>query len=84
MVSEVSLYEAKTHLSSLVDRVSAGEELVITKNGVPKAKLSPLKDGIGPREPAGALGVSEWALDFDEPNVAIASLFEGSDEAWTS
>jgi prevent-host-death family protein len=36
----VSLYEAKTHLSALVDQVSEhGEEVVIAKNGVPLAKL---------------------------------------------
>ncbi len=34
-----SLYEAKTHLSQLVERAAAGEEIIITKNGVPKAKL---------------------------------------------
>jgi antitoxin (DNA-binding transcriptional repressor) of toxin-antitoxin stability system len=31
----VSLYDAKTKLSSLVDRAAAGEEIVIAKNGVP-------------------------------------------------
>jgi prevent-host-death family protein len=40
----VSLYNAKTHLSSLVDRAAAGEEIVIAKNGIPRAKLVPLPD----------------------------------------
>src|SRR3954471_19823057 len=35
----VSLYNAKTHLSNLVDRAAAGEEIVIAKNGIPRAKL---------------------------------------------
>ena len=35
----VSLYEAKTKLSSLVDRAAGGEEIVISKNGVPQARL---------------------------------------------
>ena len=38
----VTLYEAKTHLSGLVDRAAAGEEIVIAKNGVPQARLVPL------------------------------------------
>lgn len=35
----VGAFEAKTHLSSLLDRVAAGEEVVITKHGKPVARL---------------------------------------------
>ncbi len=35
----VGAFEAKTHLSTLLDRVSAGEEVVITKHGRPVARL---------------------------------------------
>lgn len=35
----VGAFEAKTHLSSLLDRVAAGEEVVITKHGKPIARL---------------------------------------------
>lgn len=43
-VSEpVSLYDAKTHLSELVDRAAAGAEIVIAKSGKPKARLVPLE-----------------------------------------
>lgn len=38
---EVGAYEAKTHLSSLLDRVAAGESITITRHGVPVAVLSP-------------------------------------------
>ena len=31
----VGAFEAKTHLSALLDRVAAGEEVVITKHGSP-------------------------------------------------
>lgn len=41
-MKQVSLYEAKTHLSKLVDEASAGEEIVIAKNGKPMARLLPL------------------------------------------
>ncbi len=34
-------FEAKTHLSSLLDRVARGEEVVITKRGKPVARLVP-------------------------------------------
>lgn len=35
----VGSFEAKTHLSALLDRVAAGEEVVITRHGKPVAKL---------------------------------------------
>ncbi|WP_018291476.1 type II toxin-antitoxin system Phd/YefM family antitoxin [Verrucomicrobium sp. 3C] len=35
----VGVFEAKTHLSTLLDRVAAGEEVVITKHGRPVARL---------------------------------------------
>jgi prevent-host-death family protein len=38
----VNVYEAKTHLSRLLDRVAAGEEVVIARAGKPIAKLVPI------------------------------------------
>lgn len=35
------VYEAKTHLTMLLDRVAAGERIIITKHGVPVATLEP-------------------------------------------
>jgi len=35
----VGTFEAKTHLSSLLDRVAAGEVVLITKHGKPVARL---------------------------------------------
>jgi prevent-host-death family protein len=36
---KIGAFEAKTHLSSLLDRAAAGEEIVITKHGKPIARL---------------------------------------------
>ena len=47
----VSLYQAKTQLSRLVERAAEGEEIVIAKSGRPMARLMPLEDT---RVPAGA------------------------------
>jgi prevent-host-death family protein len=38
----VGAYEAKTHLSELLEKVEAGEEITITKHGSPVAKLVPI------------------------------------------
>jgi prevent-host-death family protein len=40
-MTTVGSYEAKTHLSQLLDRVAKGERILITKHGVPVAELVP-------------------------------------------
>jgi prevent-host-death family protein len=37
----VGAFEAKTHLSALLERVAGGEEIVITRHGKPIARLVP-------------------------------------------
>ena len=37
----VGAFEAKTHLSSLLERVRRGEEIIITRHGKPIARLVP-------------------------------------------
>lgn len=43
-MESVGAYVAKTHLSSLLDRVAKGERFTITKHGVPVAVLSPVAE----------------------------------------
>ncbi|MYD70482.1 MAG: type II toxin-antitoxin system prevent-host-death family antitoxin [Acidobacteria bacterium] len=42
--SRVGTFEAKTHLSALLERVARGETITITRNGTPVARLAPLND----------------------------------------
>lgn len=42
-VEAVGAYEAKTHLPRLLDDVAAGRSVVITKHGVPVARLVPAR-----------------------------------------
>jgi prevent-host-death family protein len=80
MAKTVNLYEAKTHLSQLVERAAGGEEIVIAKAGKPKAKLVPVGEVEKPREPANFLGVTFIAEDFDDPlPPEIQSAFESSE-----
>jgi prevent-host-death family protein len=79
MATVVGLYDAKTHLSRLVDRAADGEEIVIAKNGVPLAKLVPLAARGKKRRPARALGVTRIADDFDGPDADIEKLFAAGD-----
>ena len=48
-----NLYEAKSSLSKLVDRAAAGQEIIIAKAGVPRAKLIPARSARRPRKPGG-------------------------------
>ncbi len=41
---EVNIHEAKTHLSRLLRRVAAGEEIVISRAGRPIARLLPVQE----------------------------------------
>lgn len=40
-----TVHEAKTHLSRLLRRAEAGEKVVITRSGLPVARLSPIREG---------------------------------------
>jgi len=66
---QVNLYEAKTHLSSLVDRAAGGEEIVIAKAGKPMAKLIALMPERKLLRTSGKnlLGITYIAEDFDAP-----------------
>ena len=48
VVNAINLAHAKAHLSELLDRVEAGEEVVITRHGKPVAYLSPIAS---PKQP---------------------------------
>lgn len=83
MGKTLNLYEAKSQLSSLVERAAAGEEIVIAKAGHPRARLVPLEKPATarPRRPAGTLRIRHMAEDFDAPLPAdLQAAFEGKDE----
>lgn len=40
----IGAFEAKTHLSALLERVSKGETITITRHGVPAARLVPVEE----------------------------------------
>ena len=72
----VSVHEAKTHLSRLLQRIAAGEDVVITRSGQPVARLVPVES----KQPA--FGVDEGRFvvpdDFDDPpDEELLRGFEG-------
>lgn len=61
----VNVQEAKTHLSRLLERVAAGEEIVLARAGTPIARLVPF--GAVTRRPGRGKGQIRMADDFDSP-----------------
>jgi prevent-host-death family protein len=81
MAKPVNIYDAKTHLSELVDRAAAGEEIIIAKAGVPTARLVPLRAVHENRAPGRWGGKVTIAHDFDAPlSGDILAAFEGTGE----
>lgn len=66
-LEQVNMHEAKTHLSRLVERAEAGEEIVISRAGKPAAKLVPV-----PQTKLGKRKLGGWEGKFEMP----------SDEEW--
>lgn len=69
----VSVHQAKTQLSRLLVRVTAGETIVIARGGQPVARLVPLEPPAAPRTP----GDDDVRLsaDFDQLPRALRRAF---------
>ena len=65
-MAQVSVHEAKTHLSRLLRRVASGEEIVISKSGKPVARLVPVAPP-RKRELGRDRGLFVVPEDFDSP-----------------
>jgi prevent-host-death family protein len=76
-MDQVNVYEAKTHLSRLLDRVEAGEEIVIGRAGRPVARLVPYTQSYEPRRPGAWRGRVHLADDFDELPEDLDAAFRG-------
>lgn len=66
MSTEVTVQEAKTHLSKLLRKVEAGETVVIRRGAQRVALLSPAPPAEGARNIWGEL-TGQLRPDFDEP-----------------
>lgn len=67
MTDVVNIHAAKTHLSRLIERVEAGEEITLARAGRPVAKLVPIKRLQEPRRLGLWKGKVVIGPDFDDP-----------------
>ena len=73
-----NIHEAKTHFSRLIDRVAAGEEIIIGKAGKPVARLLPYKQAAPPvRKPGSMKGKIKIKAGFDAVDDQIEKMFAG-------
>jgi prevent-host-death family protein len=78
---EVNIHQAKTHFSRLLQRVAAGEEVVIARAGVPVARLVAVEPKQGKARPLGFARGEVWvADDFDAPlpDKLLAEFYGGT------
>ena len=78
-MQKVSLFDAKTHLSRLIDQIASGAEteIIISRNGKPVACLMPIHRDVS-RRVGLARGEFEVPDDIDQTNAEVAALFLGS------
>ncbi len=67
MKKNYNIHEAKTQLSKLISRVTAGEEIIISKNGEPVARLVKIQKPIKKRIPGKAKGIIKIKEGFNDP-----------------
>jgi prevent-host-death family protein len=73
-----NIHQAKTHLSRLVERAAAGEEIIIAKAGRPMAKLVRYEpEPAVERKPGLWRGKVRIADDFDLLPDDLAAAFRG-------
>lgn len=79
MVTQMNVWEAKTHVSRLLQRVMNGERVIIAKARKPVARLSPIEAAPEPRSPRDDGGEVAIAADFDALLPAVCVSASGVD-----
>jgi prevent-host-death family protein len=62
----VTIRKAKTNLSRLIAKVSEGEEVIIARGSKPVAKLAPVGEVKGKRQPGSMRGILKVGTEFFE------------------
>ena len=76
MAEAVTVTEAKSQLSQLIERAANGEEIVIRRGKAPVARLVGYAEPTGRRRMPGDLRGQIWMSDdFDEPDEELERLF---------
>jgi prevent-host-death family protein len=74
-----NIHEAKTHLSQLINRAVAGEEIVIGRAGDPLVTLVPYRPPVNHRRGGQWRGKVQMADDFDALPPGVMNAFRGGE-----
>jgi len=78
-MESVNIYEAKTRLSQLVDQAASGQDVVVSRNGKPVARITRLESAKRPIKFGVLKGKVIIAADFDAPlSDEVLLGFEGN------
>lgn len=66
-MTTVKIHHAKTHLSRLIEKACAGEEIIISRGDQALVRLQPLRGKKGQRKPGSMKGKLKVGPDFFEP-----------------
>ena len=66
-MAQLDITQAKADISKVLDLAIGGEEIVITQNDKPVAKISPIPPVLRPLKRGSAKGKVWISSDFDEP-----------------
>lgn len=66
-MSVVTIHQAKTNLSRLIQEACGGEDIIIARGSKPVARLVPLESAKGKRKPGSLKGKLQVGPEFSEP-----------------
>ena len=66
-MTQLDITKVKADISELLDLAIGGEEIVITQDNKPVAKISPIAPVLRPLKRGSAKGKVQMSDDFDEP-----------------
>ena len=75
-----NIHEAKTKLSKLIEAALKGEDVIISQEGEPVAKIIPYQHNLEPRKPGYWRSKVKMAEDFDTLPDSIINSFMGEEE----
>lgn len=75
-MSNIGAFEAKTHLSALLDQVAKGEEITITRHGQPVARLVPVGKNKPERARAAASRLKRLAQGQTLDGLSVREMIE--------
>ena len=77
-MKSIGAFEAKTHFTSLLDRVAQGEQIAITRHGTPVAKFVPIAGSDQKRIDQAIARIKEFCKGQTLDGLSVRALRRGA------